>query len=204
MKGQEEERSRLARDLHDGIGGLLSGVKFSMSSALYGNVFLSEEAAGSFEKLIAQLDHSIVELRRVSHNMMPEALFSYGLKEALCNYCTNLSQSGRLEIELQAYGLENRMDQSAEIVIYRLVQELLNNIVKHAQAKKVLTQLVRDGDRFTLTVEDDGKGFDVNGVSQGAGLANIRARTAYLNGTIDIVSKQGEGTSVYIEGCCKI
>src|SRR5690606_2178561 len=84
MKGQEEERSRLAKDLHDGVGGLLSGVKLSLSN-MKGNVFLSEDNAIAVNTIIGQLDNSISELRRVSHNMMPEALVKYGLKEALEN-----------------------------------------------------------------------------------------------------------------------
>lgn len=201
MKGQEEERSRLARDLHDGVGGLLSGVKLSMST-MKGNVFLSEENAQSFEKLILQLDQSISELRRVSHNMMPEALIKYGLKEALENYCENMNLSGKIHVQLQTYGMEQRMEQSTEIVIYRIIQELLNNVIKHAEANKVLIQLVREGDRFNLTVEDDGKGFEANEVTYGAGLANIKARIDYLNGSMDVVSKRSEGTSVHIEGNC--
>jgi signal transduction histidine kinase len=203
MKGQENERSRLARDLHDGVGGLLSGVKLSMSN-MKGNVWLSEENAISFNNVIAQLDQSIAELRRVSHNMMPEALIKFGLKEALENYCENLRLSGNIQVNLQTHGLEERMDQNTEIVIYRIIQELLNNVIKHAEARNVLIQLFREGDRFNLTVEDDGKGFDAkpDEIQSGAGLANIRARAEYLNGTVDIVSATGEGTSVNIEGSC--
>ena len=203
IQGQEEERGRLARDLHDGVGGLLSGVKLSMSN-MKGNVFLSAENAQSFNNVISQLDQSIAELRRVSHNMMPEALVRYGLKEALENYCENLNISGKIKVQLQTYGMEKRMDQNTEIVIYRIIQELLNNIIKHAEADNVLIQLVREAHHFNLTVEDDGKGFDVNDLENksGAGLANIRARAAYLNGSMDIVSKEGEGTSVNIEGNC--
>ena len=203
LKGQEEERSRLARDLHDGVGGLLSGVKLSMSN-MKGNVFLSEENAQSFENVIFQLDQSITELRRVSHNMMPEALIKYGLKEALENYCENINLSGKIKVQLQTYGMEKRMEQSTEIIIYRMIQELLQNVIKHADAKNVLIQLVREEDRFNLTVEDDGKGFDTKEMENkaGAGLANIKARAEYLNGNVDIVSKKGEGTSVNIEGGC--
>jgi signal transduction histidine kinase len=154
--------------------------------------------------VILQLDHSIGELRRVSHNMMPEALIRYGLEETLENYCENLNLSGTITVQLQTYGLEQRMEQSTEIVLYRIVQELLNNIIRHAGASNVLIQLVRENERFSLTVEDDGKGFDVNAAGQqgGAGLANIRARAAYLNGTVDIQSTPGEGTSVNVEGSC--
>lgn len=199
LKGQEEERSRLAKDLHDGVGGLLSGIKLSMST-MKGNVFLSEQNAQAFGNVIMQLDQSIAELRRVSHNMMPEALIKYGLKEALENYCENLNISGKLKVQLQTYGMETRMEQNTEIIIYRIVQELLNNIIKHAEAKKVLIQLSLEDEQFNLTVEDDGKGFDVNEIKDGAGLANIKARSEYLNGSIDIVSKKGEGTSINIVG----
>ena len=201
LKGQEEERSRLARDLHDGVGGLLSGVKLSMST-MKGNVFLSDDNARSFENVIVQLDQSIAELRRVSHNMMPEALIKYGLKEAVENYCENLNMSGKIKVQLQTYGMDARMEQSAEIVIYRIIQELLNNVIKHAEAGTVLIQLARQDDRFNLTVEDDGKGFNVSEERHGAGLANIKARVDYLSGTMDVVSAKGEGTSVHIEGSC--
>lgn len=201
LQGQEEERTRLARDLHDGVGGLLSGVKLSMSN-MKGNFFLSEENALAMNNVFMQLDQSIAELRRVSHNMMPESLIKYGLKEALENYCETLNISGKIKVQLQTYGMEERMEQSNEIVAYRMVQELLNNVIKHADAKNVLIQLVRKQDHFTLTVEDDGKGFDPKEISSGAGLQNIKARAEYLNGTLDIVSSRGEGTSVTIEGNC--
>ncbi len=201
MRGQEEERSRLARDLHDGVGGLLSGVKLSLSN-MKGNVFLSEENARAVNIVIGQLDNSISELRRVSHNMMPEALIKYGLKEALENYCENIDQSGELHIRLQTYGLQQRMEQDTEIILYRIVQELLNNAIKHADARQVLVQLIKETGKFTLTVEDDGKGFDIHhpDYQKGAGLQNIRARAGYLNGTVDIRTQPGEGTSVTIEG----
>jgi len=201
MKGQEEERSRMAKDLHDGVGGLLSGVKLSLSN-MKGNVFLSEENARTVNTIIGQLDNSISELRRVSHNMMPEALIKYGLKEALENYCESIDQSAKLNVRLQTYGLEQRLEQDTEIILYRIVQELLNNAMKHANAQQVLVQLMRETDKFTLTVEDDGKGFDVHhpDYQKGAGLQNIRARAGYLNGTVDIRTQPGEGTSITIEG----
>lgn len=199
LKGEEEERNRLARDLHDGVGGLLWGIKLSMST-MKGNVYLPEESARSFSKVISQLDQSIAELRRVSHNMMPEALIKFGLKEALENYCEMVNHSQQIQVRLQTYGMDTRMEQSIEIVIYRIIQELLTNAIKHADAKNVLIQLIREEDRFNLTVEDDGKGFNVQEIQGGAGLANIKARAAYLNGSVDIVSAKGEGTSVHVEG----
>ena len=135
---------------------------------------------------------------------MPEALIKYGLKEALENYCENLNLSGKIKVQFQAYGTEQRMEQNTEIVLYRIVQELLNNVIKHADAKHVLIQLMREGDRFSLTVEDDGKGFDIQEAEKmnGAGLANIKARVEYLGGEVDFRSVPADGTSVNIEGKC--
>ncbi|QEC72080.1 sensor histidine kinase [Arachidicoccus ginsenosidivorans] len=204
MKGQEQERSRLARDLHDGVGGLLSGVKLRLSS-MKGNFYLPEESAISLQGIIGQLDNSIQELRRVSHNMMPEALIKYGLKEALENYTDYIQSSGALQIQLQLYGLEHRLNQDTEIILYRIVQELLTNVIKHAQATNVLLQFIRNNDRFTLTVEDNGKGFDKDpeGAKNGAGLSNINARVAYLNGNMDINTAPGKGCSITIEGAIR-
>lgn len=200
LRGQEEERSRLAKDLHDGVGGLLSGVKLSLSG-MTGNIFLSEQNATMLNNVVHQLDQSIRELRRVSHNMMPESLIKFGLADTLVSYCDTLNDSGQLQVTLQTYGMQERMDQNTEIVLYRIVQELLNNVIKHAQAKNVLVQLVRKNDRFNLTVEDDGKGFDPGEKSQeGAGLGNVKARAEYLGASVDIQSAPGEGTSVNIEG----
>jgi signal transduction histidine kinase len=203
LKGQEEERSRLAKDLHDGVGGLLSGVKLSLST-MKGNVILSEKNAQMLNNVVVQLDQSMNELRRVSHNMMPESLIKFGLAESLLIYCDSLNETGLIKVQLQTYGMEERMEQNTEIVLYRIIQELLNNVVKHAEAKNVLVQLVRKNNRFNLTVEDDGKGFDLNSIAKngGAGLNNIRARAEYLGATVDIQSAPAEGTSVNIEGGC--
>ncbi|AHF17133.1 tetratricopeptide repeat-containing sensor histidine kinase [Niabella soli] len=200
LKGQEEERGRLAKDLHDGVGGLLSGVKLSLST-MKGNVFLSEKNAMAVERVLEQLDQSITELRRVSHNMMPESLIKFGLGETIENYCAQINQNGPLRIRFQSYGLEQRLDESSEIIIYRILQELLNNILKHAGAREVLVQLIREAKRFDLTVEDDGKGFilDAAMAGNGAGLSNIRSRAAYLGGKLDIHTAPGQGTSIHIE-----
>ncbi len=203
LKGQEEERSRLARDLHDGVGGLLSGIKLSLAG-IRGNVYLPEQSGQSVNNVIVQLDQSITELRRVSHNMMPEALIRYGLGEALENYCANINVAGGIKVQLQTYGLELRLEQSTEIMLYRIVQELLNNVVRHAHARNVLVQLIRKQDRFSLTVEDDGIGFDIAQMDKptGAGMANVKARAEYLGGAVDVQSAPGQGTSVNVEGNC--
>jgi signal transduction histidine kinase len=193
LKGQEEERSRMAKDLHDGLGGMLSGVKLSLG-AMKGNIILSEENTRRFANVLEQLDHSINEMRRVAHNMMPEALVKLGLQQAVQDYCDGLNESNNLVFKTQFYGLEKRLDTSSEIVVYRIVQELLNNVVKHAAATEVLVQLMRHDKNLNITIEDNGKGFDANSIDtkQSVGLSNVRSRVDYLKGQLDIQSTMGK------------
>lgn len=200
LRGQEEERSRLARDLHDGLGGMLSGIKSSLT-AMNGNQLIPEASAQAFGRVIDNLETSIQELRRVARNMMPEALVRFGLNDALQDYVDHLNQLGGQTIDYQAYGLSERLPQATEIIIFRLVQELLSNVQKHAGASRALVQLIRDENRFHLTVEDNGKGFDTRQLDQqqGIGWLNIRSRVDYLNGTIHVDSAPSKGTAIQIE-----
>ena len=198
LKGQEEERSRMAKDLHDGLGGLLSGVKLQLG-AMKGNLILSEEHARVFNNALGKLDESISEMRRVAHNMMPEALMKLGLQQALQDYCDGLSEGQSFKINTEFHGLEQRMTPSTEVVVYRIVQELLNNAVKHSGATVILAQVMRQENGLSITVEDNGRGFNKEEVIQGAGLKNIRSRVDYLQGQLDIQSVPGKGTSVHIE-----
>jgi signal transduction histidine kinase len=200
LKGQEDERTRLAKDLHDGLGGMLSGVKFSLMN-MKSNLIISHENVIVFERSLDMLDTSIQELRRVAHNMMPEALVKFGLDEALKDYCDNINKAQILNVKYQSYGMENRFESTSEIIIYRIIQELLNNIFKHAVANEVLVQLIREENRISITVEDNGKGFDIKILekSKNSGWANIQSRVNYLKGKLDIVSEENKGTSVNIE-----
>ncbi len=200
LKGQEEERNRMAQDLHDGLGGLLSGVKLQLG-AMKGNLILSEEMGKTFNNALSKLDESINEMRRVAHNMMPEALLKLGLQQALQDYCDGLSESGACRITGEFHGLETRMEASTEVVVYRIVQELLNNAVKHSGADQVLAQVMRQEQTLTITVEDNGKGFapERNDFQGGAGFRNIRSRVDYLKGQLDIQSAPGKGTSIHID-----
>jgi len=200
LKGQEDERTRLAKDLHDGLGGMLSGVKFSLMN-MKSNLIINHENVIVFERSLDMLDTSIQELRRVAHNMMPEALVKFGLDEALKDYCDNINKAQILNVKYQSYGMENRFESTSEIIIYRIIQELLNNIFKHAVANEVLVQLIREENRISITVEDNGKGFDIKILekSKNSGWANIQSRVNYLKGKLDIVSEENKGTSVNIE-----
>ena len=154
-----------------------------------------------FERSLDMIDTSIKELRRVAYNMMPEMLTKFGLDEALKEYCNNINTTRLLIVKYQSMGMEKRMDSSVEIIIYRIVQELLNNTIKHAGATDAFIQLIREGNRLNIVVEDNGKGFDTSAPenNKGAGLLNIRSRVDYLKGQLDIHSGPGRGTLVNIE-----
>ena len=201
LKGEEQERTRLAKDLHDGLGGMLSGIKYSFQS-MKGNLVMTPDNHQAFERSMDMLDSSIKEMRRVAHNMMPEALVKFGLDTALKDFCNDINQSGALPVTYQSIGLENvTMDQTTAIAIYRIVQELINNTMKHAAAKTAIVQVTKTDGGISITVEDDGKGFDpvILKTGRGIGWSNIQSRIEYLKGKSDVQSEPGKGTSVLIE-----
>lgn len=201
LKGEEQERTRLAKDLHDGLGGMLSGIKYSFQT-MKGNLIMTPENHQAFERSMDMLDSSIREMRRVAHNMMPEALVKFGLDTALKDFCTDINQTGALNVSYQSIGMETSViEQTTAITIYRIVQELINNTMKHAAAKNAIVQVSRTNGILSVTVEDDGKGFDTAVLSQvrGIGWDNIKNRVEFLKGTLDVDSQPGKGTSVHIE-----
>lgn len=201
LKGEEQERTRLAKDLHDGLGGMLSGIKFSFNN-MKGNLVLSPDNAQAFERSMDMLDSSIREMRRVAHNMMPEALVKFGLDTALKDFCNDINQSGALNLTYQSIGLAGEeVNQTTAITIYRIVQELINNTMKHAAAKKAIIQITKSDNQIAITVEDDGKGFDpaIIHQSKGIGWTNIQNRVEFLKGKLDVNAAPGKGTSVLIE-----
>ncbi len=200
LKGQEDERSRLAKDLHDGLGGMLSGVKISFSN-MKENLVMDDSNARVFEKSLLQLDETIAELRKVAHNLMPEALVKFGLTSAVKDFCESMQVSSGSNIICEQFGPERDLGNIADVNVYRIIQELVTNAVKHGNAKQVLVQLTKAAGKVLITVEDNGKGFDINPPQkkQGIGLSNVQSRVNYFNGKFDIESKPGEGTTVNIE-----
>ena len=140
-------------------------------------------------------------MRRVAHNMMPEALLKFGLGEAIQDYCDGINESNIIKIKYTQIGSLQTLIQSTAIVLYRIVQELTNNSIKHAAAKNIFVQITKHQKGFTITVEDDGKGFDIKTLPdiKGTGLRNVRSRIDYLKGEWDVKSDNGKGTSINIE-----
>lgn len=163
---------------------------------------MTPENQQAFERSMDMLDSSIKEMRRVAHNMMPEALVKFGLDTALRDFCNDINRSGALQVSYQSIGLPDAaIDQTTGITIYRIVQELINNTMKHAAARKAIVQVTRQQQQLTVTVEDDGRGFDTAILrgAEGIGWNNIKNRVEFLKGKLDIDSQPGKGTSVHIE-----
>ncbi|MCD2422076.1 histidine kinase [Niabella pedocola] len=201
LKGEEQERTRLAKDLHDGLGGMLSGMKHAFQT-MKENLIMTPENQLAFERSMDMLDSSIKEMRRVAHNMMPESLVKFGLDTALRDFCNSIRLSGALHLVYQSIGMEQApVDQTTAVTVYRIVQELVHNVLKHAAAANALVQVSYGEGALSVTVEDDGKGMDLAGLAQSGGMGwqNIQHRVDFLKGTLDVQSQPGGGMSVFIE-----
>jgi signal transduction histidine kinase len=193
LDGETQERTRLARDLHDGLGSLLTAVKLNLGGLNQGAIMNNDDVV-QFHKALDLLDESMGELRRVAHHLMPESLSRCGLKVALSDFCDNIPT-----VTFSWYGNETRLDSNLEVMIYRVVQELVNNALKHSDASHILVQIIQEEDRIAFTVQDDGKGFDPALATEGMGIQNTRDRIKSFGGTMDIVSAIGEGTEINAE-----
>ncbi|MDY0343244.1 MAG: histidine kinase [Lentimicrobium sp.] len=195
LRGEESERGRIARDLHDGLGGMLSGVKLTLNN-MTGKHTLGDDDVSKFEKAINLIDQSVKELRNVAHNMMPEILMQQGLDTALTNFCESLPSPPK--IEYRFFGTPQRYENGFELTVYRITQELVNNALKHARAGEVVVELIQQDNRLSINVRDDGKGFDTSKHDTGHGLLNLRSRVAGYQGIIDISTVIGEGTEINV------
>jgi len=192
--GEVQERTRLARDLHDGMGSKLTAMKIYLEK-LKRNAKFDDAGMEQFNNAMIALDDSVQEMRRVSHNLMPETLSREGLKPAVDDFCRSMSS----QIVFNYYGDESRLDLKLEALIYRCILELVNNALKYASASQIMVQIIREADGLAFTVQDNGCGFDSTVIHKGIGLENIRTRVASVGGNIQIDSKIGVGTEVNVE-----
>ena len=192
--GEVQERSRLARDLHDGLGGKLTGMKINLQE-LKQKTGSGNDREEQFNAVMEILDDTVREMRRVSHNLMPDTLSRAGLKTAVDDFCRSMSP----KIVFNYYGDEARIDMKLEALVYRSIHELVNNALKYADASQIMVQIIRETDRIYFTVQDDGCGFDPTAETNGIGLQGIRSRVASFGGEMQIDSRAGEGTEINVE-----
>ena len=201
LEAEEHERQRIAKDLHDGLGQTLSSVKLNLSTIQKNISNLSEQQQNMLGNAITMVDDSVKEVRTISHNMMPNMLIKKGLVNAVRDFVDKLSGTS-LKIDLETTGLNERLDSSTESIVFRVLQELVNNIIKHANANHITIQLLKYDNELTLMIEDNGQGFDVQQTlnsDRGIGLKNIISRIEFLKGQTHFDSTVSKGTTVSIE-----
>ena len=201
----EQERTRMSRELHDGLGSMLSGIKHSFS-AMNNQLDLSENQQQKFTNNIDKLNDSIKELRNISQSLASDSLLKFGLENSLKDYCRNISEPGVINISCTALDTDQmQLTEEQTFHIFRITQELLHNTIKHSEAGNAILQISYNAKKLYVTIEDDGKGFDMNTAKQKntMGLKNIDTRIKILKGHIDYKTAAQKGTSVFIEIPCQ-
>jgi signal transduction histidine kinase len=186
IKGEDQERKRISRELHDNIGSQLSYLKRFVSDKFNNNAV--NEA----------IDAICSDVRNLSHEISPSDLKLIGFKNAISDLARDLSSQTSMSIDFNSYKFPEKLQDNTEIQLYRVVQEALNNVLKHAAASCIDIQLIGHGSFATMAIEDDGKGFDLNIQKEGIGLKNIILRVTQIGGKLELDSKPNKGTSLLI------
>ncbi len=191
LVSQEEERTRIAKDLHDEVGGALAALKFQIQDHFKSNP--------AVDRTVEMVDHLAAEVRHLSHNMMPDAIQKFGFKNALIGYISKLNVQSTTVFKYQLEALDSfQLGESQTVALYRIIQELLTNALKHAQASTVYIQAYEVDKSLSIAIEDDGVGMDDQVKRDGIGIKNIKSRINYLNGTVEFSSAKNKGTSIQI------
>ncbi len=199
LEAQEKERKRIARELHDSLGQQLSTLKLYLSNLEHriGNLADSKEICVQSMNL---LDRAVKEVRTISHAMMPAVLIRKGLPGALKQLAEEINRGGKLQVEVQISGIASALGEAREISLYRIIQEVLNNLVRHSNATKTSISLTCSREGAVLEIADNGKGIELKDIerSRGIGWDNILTRVSLLNGTLQLIPKGSRGTKIHI------
>lgn len=204
LEGQEIERKRLSKEIHDGLGPLLSTIKISLEAVKMELEKMHETRTlkSKLDNIYNLIDNLARDMRNISHSLMPKILDDFGVGPAVESLCNHLNDTEKIEVKYYNSGFEKRMNKSAELNLYRITQELINNALKHSEASQIIIQLVKHPESLLLMVEDNGKGFEKENVlpsQTGIGLKNIETRTKMLGGSFFIDSKVGKGVTATLE-----
>jgi two-component system, NarL family, sensor kinase len=199
LTAEEKERKRIATDLHDGVGQLMTAAWLNLQAIDMQHITTNKETSELLTKTIHLVDESCKEVRAVSHNMMPNALLKKGLVNAIREFINQINTKST-QINLQTDDLSKALPTHVETVLYRVIQESVNNVIKHAAATSLDISINQDETGIDLLIEDNGKGFVLTEAMQkdGIGLQNIKSRIDFLNGTVNWSSAPGKGTLVAI------
>ncbi len=200
VEGQEKERVRIAEDLHDNIGSVLATLKLHFENLKLNREkkhFNQEELYNKTEKLI---DETYLKVRSIAHAKNAGVIANQGLLVAIKIMAEKISSANQLNIEIVDYGLDKRLDTNTEITAFRIIQELVTNIIKHAEATEATVNISQFEDQLNIIIEDNGKGFNTNKIdsNKGMGLGSIKKRVEHINGTLQIDSVLKRGTSIII------
>lgn len=205
IEAQENERRRISRELHDGLGQLLSAAKLNFGMIDFMNTSNREKSGDIVKQVDTIISKAIVETRRIAHDLRPTTLDDFGLIPALRILCQEFAKITGVKIKFQVSPTLERIDPKVEIAIYRIIQESFNNISKYAEAVDVSLDLYRKENKVFVKVKDNGKGFDPESVAKskkaggGFGLINMKERAELVGGKVDIKSKPGSGTELLLE-----
>jgi two-component system, NarL family, sensor kinase len=201
LEVQEQERKRIAADLHDRLGSMLSTVKLYFNTVEEQIDNLKAQNKEQYHKATVMLDEACDEVRKISHNLVSGELVKFGLVSALNQLKNTIEDTGKMKMNVLAFGMTERLESTTEISLYRVVQELMNNMLKHAKATEVTIQLNRVDDNLNIVVEDNGMGFDVAAAlaKDGMGLRNMETRVKKMQGVITFDSGKGSGTTTIID-----
>lgn len=193
---QESERRRIAGDLHDDIGSLLSATRLYLRQIT--PEATEEKTIETKDQALSILDEMIQNTRRITHDLMPPALEKFGFQAAAEDMCERINRSGGITVNFRSDS-DNRLEERKEVALYRVLQELINNTLKHAKAKTIDVAIDRKQDYFSFTYSDDGKGFDLAAVqSAGLGLRNIESRISLIGGHLVSTTSPGNGLTVAV------
>ncbi|MAS69775.1 MAG: hypothetical protein CMP13_03925 [Zunongwangia sp.] len=200
IEGQEKERQRIANDLHDNLGGLLATLKLHFQNLKTKTDRLRDEQDELFKTTNSLLDETYQQVRNYAHQRNAGLKTSEGLVPSIKNFASKVSVGNNLVVQVEAHDMDERLENSVEITIFRIVQELITNVIKHAEASEIIVHLTSFEDHINIMVEDNGKGFDPSIIkdNDGMGLASIIKRVEHLGGNVDIDSHSGSGTTVIL------
>lgn len=202
IQTEERERERFSKDMHDGLGPLLSTVKLYV-----GEIANSDNTANEKELYIKQvneiIDEAVASTREISNNLMPRVIHEYGVVKAIQAFCNKINLTNRIKIEFQTTGVDQSMDMNIQLILFRVISELINNTIKHAKATLITIHIEAKGDRIRVEFTDNGIGFNTEKImgdkKTGIGLKSIISRIKSINGVCKFSSEEGKGFRIIIE-----
>ncbi|WP_333876793.1 ATP-binding protein [Flavobacterium sp.] len=201
LEGQEKERLKIANDLHDNLGSILATLRLNFQNLYQQSGYSSEDQKELFTKTDDLIEEAYQKVRGMAHAKNAGVIGNEGLVTAVQNIAKKVAIPNKLKVEVIPFGMENRLENKLEVTLFRMIQEILTNAIKHAQASQITISLTQDTDSINIIIEDNGKGFNVKALNknEGMGLHNIEKKVEQLNGTFNIDSFEGKGTTIIID-----